>query len=284
MTPGAKRRLLAVLLPVLAAGLGLAGWAFWWEPGRVVLREVPLAVPGWRPEHAGLRVAVLADLHVGSPHNGPEKLRRVVRMVNGARPDVVVVLGDLVIQGVVGGSFVPPEEMAGELRGLRAPLGVFAVLGNHDWWLDAPRVARALRSAGIVVVDDTAARVVSRGSPLWVAGVSDWTEGPHDVRAAVGAVTDDAPVLLLSHHPDVFPEVPARVSLTVAGHTHGGQVRLPVVGRPVVPSRYGERYAAGHVVEGGRHLFVGTGVGTSILPVRFRVPPEVVVLVLRPST
>jgi predicted MPP superfamily phosphohydrolase len=93
-------------------------------------------------------------------------------------------------------------------------------------------------------------------------------------------VKDDAPVILMTHNPDVFPLVPERVALTLAGHTHGGQVRLPFVGAPVIPSRFGRRFAAGHVVEGGRHLFVATGVGTSILPVRFRVPPAVAVLTL----
>jgi len=271
--------LLVLLLGVLAVG----AWALWWEPGHVRVREVELAVPRWRPEHAGLRVAVLTDLHVGSPYHGIATLRRIVALTNAARPDLVLVPGDVVIQGVLGGKFVPPEESAEVLRGLRAPLGVYAVLGNHDWWLDGPRVARALRSAGIPVLEDTAVRVTARGKPFWVAGVSDFWEGAHYVPGALRPVSDDAPVLLFTHNPDVFPLVPARVSLTVAGHTHGGQVNLPLVGRPMVPSRYGQRYAAGLVVEGGRHLFVATGTGTSILPVRFRVPPEVVVLVLRPE-
>ena len=94
----------------------------------------------------------------------------------------------------------------------------------------------------------------------------------------IGAVLSGEPVLLLTHNPDVFPMVPDRVALTIAGHTHGGQVRLPWIGAPIVPSRFGQRFAAGHVVEGNRHLFVATGVGTSIIPVRFRVPPAVTIL------
>ncbi len=92
--------------------------------------------------------------------------------------------------------------------------------------------------------------------------------------------SDSEPVLLLTHNPDIFPTVPERVALTLAGHTHGGQVRLPWIGTPIVPSRFGQRFAAGHVVEGGRHLFVATGVGTSIIPVRFRVPPAVTLLLV----
>lgn len=117
----------------------------------------------------------------------------------------------------------------------------------------------------------------------WLAGVSDYWEGRHDITAALAAVPAGEPVIAFTHNPDIFPGVQDRVSLTLAGHTHGGQVDLPLVGPPIVPSKFGQRYASGHIVEGGRHLFVGTGTGTSILPVRFRVPPEIRVLVLRSS-
>lgn len=118
-----------------------------------------------------------------------------------------------------------------------------------------------------------AARKLIRRADLWTRGA--------DVAASLKHVeSDDDPVLLLTHNPDIFPDVPPRVSLTLAGHTHGGQVNFPFFGRLVVPSRYGQRYAMGHVVEGGRHLFVSGGVGTSILPVRFRVPPEIVVITI----
>ena len=135
---------------------------------------------------------------------------------------------------------------------------------------------------GIRVLENTAARVDTPAGPVWVAGVSDLWTGQPDLSAALSAVKEERQlVILLTHNPDVFPKVPAPVHLTLAGHTHGGQVRLPLVGAPVVPSAYGQRYAAGLVVEGGRSLFVTSGVGTSILPVRFGVPPEVAVLVLR---
>jgi uncharacterized protein len=236
------------------------------------------------PGDRSLRVAVLTDLHVGSPFNGMAKLRSTVDRTNSAKPDLICILGDLVIQGVLGGRFVPPEEIAVELARLQAPAGVVAVLGNHDGWLDHNRIQRTLEAIGIRVVEDTAVRLDTSMGPLWVAGISDLWTGAHDLSAAMRAVADDgAPVLLLTHSPDVFPDVPARVTLTLAGHTHGGQVRLPFVGAPIVPSKFGQRFAAGHVVEGGRHLFVATGVGTSILPVRFRVPPAITVLTLQPE-
>ncbi|MDQ3745110.1 MAG: metallophosphoesterase [Acidobacteriota bacterium] len=274
---------LAVALSLLFA---LGVWAFWLEPASITVRRVHLEVPSWHAEHSGLKIAVLTDLHVGSPHMGLAKLRRVVEHTNDERPDIIILLGDFVVGGrdhkggVLGGSFVEPEPIAAELRALRAPLGVYAVLGNHDWWFDGERVAAALRGAGVKVLENQAVRVESGGRGFWLAGVADlWTRRP-DIAGALGQVEGGDPVLLLTHNPDIFPDVPARVSLTLAGHTHGGQVNLPLVGRPVVPSQFGQRYAMGHVVEQGRHLFVSGGIGTSIIPVRFRVPPEIIILTL----
>ena len=269
-----RRAALLLGLMIFAGGLR----AFWWEPSSLIVTEeqIPLHLAA----HGSVRIAILTDLHVGSPFNGPAKLHDIVERTNAARPDIICILGDLVIQGVLGGRFVPPEQIVSELKALTAPAGVFAVLGNHDGWLDHDRVKRALEQSGIRVVEESAVKTQTSAGPLWIAGVSDLWTGVHDVRAALAAVKDDAPVILLTHNPDVFPDVPARVALTLAGHTHGGQVRLPFAGRPIVPSQFGQRYAAGHVIEDGRHLFVATGIGTSILPVRFRVLPAVTVLTI----
>ena len=262
---------------VLALGL----WAFWLEPASLSVRPVSLRVPRWHAEHQSLRLAVLTDLHVGAPHMKLDNLREVVERTNRERPDLVLVLGDLVIDGVAGGTFVEPEPIAAELGKLRPPLGAFAVLGNHDWWNDGERVTRALRQAGLTVLENESRRIAHGGKSFWVVGVADmWTRRP-DIAGSLAQVGGDDPVILITHNPDIFPDVPPRVSLTLAGHTHGGQVNLPFVGRPVVPSNFGQRYASGHVVEDGRHLFVGDGIGTSIIPVRFRVPPAVVILTLR---
>lgn len=258
--------------------LGLGVWGFWIEPRRLVVRDVPISLSNWPPSVGPLKVAVLTDLHVGSPHHSIARLKRIVDEVNRRDPDLILLLGDFVIQGVVGGHFVQPEDIARELSVLQSRLGTYAVLGNHDWWFDAERVRAALNKAGITTLEDSAAVVKTAWGSLWLAGISDYWEGRHDIQAALRTVPADAPVIAFTHNPDVFTDVPSRVSLTVAGHTHGGQVKLPFIGAPVVPSRYGQRYAAGHVIEGGRHLFVSSGTGTSILPVRFRVPPEVAIL------
>jgi uncharacterized protein len=282
MTLHRKLVLRRALLGCLLAGLVLGLWAFVAEPASLRVREYPLEIPGWPAGRAGMRIALLSDLHTGSPYNGIDKLAEVVTRTNAAKPDLVLVAGDLVIQDVMGGRFVPPEEIATALSRLRAPLGVYAVLGNHDRWLDARRVMAALSRVGIPVLEDRAVAISQGGPPFWLVGFSDYWTAPHDVRRALAQVKDGAPVLAFTHNPDLFPEVPSRVSLMLAGHTHGGQVYFPLLGRLVVPSRFGERYAIGHVVENGRHLFVTAGVGTSIVPVRFLVPPEISILQLNP--
>lgn len=272
--------------PLRAAGL-LAGissllalWAFWIEPASLENEDHELVLPGWPEECSGLRVAVLADLHVGSPFNGLSKLSQVIETTRQASPDLILLAGDYVIHGVMGGRFEPPEAVAEVLGQLDAPAGVHAVLGNHDWWLDATRVREALEAVSIPVLEDESILVEHGSCRFWLAGVGDWWEGEHDIDRALAGVPPGAATVLFTHNPDLFPEVPATVTLTIAGHTHGGQVYLPGIGRPIVPSAYGERFAIGHVVESGRHLFVSSGLGTSILPVRFLVPPEVSVLTL----
>ncbi len=276
-----RRRWKWALAGTAVVGLALAIWALVVEPDRLTVRQVELTLPDWPAALDGMRVVVLTDLHVGAPHIDVDKLAQVVDEANAAEPDLVVVLGDLVIQGVVGGDFVEPEVTAAQLGRLRATHGVVGVLGNHDWWHDGHQITRALLAEGIVVLEDDAISIEVDGTSLWVAGVGDLMTRPADLPLAVARVPEDGAALLLSHNPDVFPDVPSRIDLTLAGHTHGGQVCVPGLGPPVVPSRYGQRYASGHVVEDGRNLYVSVGVGTSILPVRFGVPPAIDVLTLR---
>jgi predicted MPP superfamily phosphohydrolase len=275
-----SKRLFAVFsIPFLAVSL----WAFWWEPASLHNETHELAISSWPQTCEGLKVAVLSDLHVGSPFNHLNHLRTVIDLTLNAKPDLILLAGDYVVHGVPGGQFVSPQESAAHLARLSAPLGVFAVLGNHDWWHDGLGTMAAFQQVGIQVLEDAAVPIQSGTCQFWLAGISDFMEGAHDVSLALSQIPEDATILALTHNPDIFPEVPSRVALTVAGHTHGGQVYLPLIGRPVVPSQFGERFAIGHIIEDGRHLFVTPGIGTSILPVRFLVPPEVSVLLLHSS-
>ncbi len=233
----------------------------------------------------GLRIAVIADLHGGARFIGEAKIAQVVALANDAHPDLILLAGDYVVTSphgaLKGDRHMPIAAIARLLGGLRAPLGVYAVLGNHDHWDDAPRIAAAFAAVHIEVLENAARAVPTPRGPLYLAGIGDaYTH--HDAPArALAALPRGQRALCFTHSPDVFPQLPDACLLTVAGHSHGGQVDLPLLGRLVVPSKYGQRYAAGLVREGGKYLFVSTGIGTSLYPVRFRVPPEVSVLDLQ---
>ena len=264
---------------LIAVAVAAAAYrALWWEPRHVRLTRRAVALPRWPEPLDGLRVAVIADLHTGAPHVTLAKVSRVVERVNAERPDLVALLGDYVDTRVAGATRVAPAAVASALGRLRAPLGVAAVLGNHDWAEGGREIGSALAGAGIAVLENEA---MHAGRGLWVAGVADAGMRDPDLEAALAAPPADAPVVLLSHSPDVFQRVPERVSLTLSGHTHGAQVDLPVVRDTVTPSRFGARYAGGVFEDRARVLFVSRGIGTSGLPVRFLAPPEVALLELR---
>jgi predicted MPP superfamily phosphohydrolase len=261
-----------------AAAAALALWAGWIEPRRLVVREVELRLPHWPARLDGLRAGVLSDLHAGAPHAGLDVVTRAVDALNERAPDVHLLLGDHVDASQPWRRRLAPAAIAARLARLRAPLGTVSVVGNHDWLGSGDGVWRALLDAGITVLED---RAVELGGRFWVAGLGDMRNRRPNVARALSGVPDGAPVIVLTHDPDMFPVIPERVALTLAGHTHGGQVAIPLLRRPMLPSAYGERYARGHVVEHGRHLLVTSGVGTSGLPIRLLAPPEVLVLTLR---
>ncbi len=262
-------------------GLILAGWAFVWEPSRLSEKNYTLNLPDWPSACANYHVAVVSDIHAGAPYIGLEKIDRMVAMIQKQKPDLVLLPGDFVIQEVLGGSFIAPEQLAQHLKPLLVQTKVYAVLGNHDAWLDSARVQTALENVGITVLEDRAAPITKNQCQFWLLGLSDYTEGRLEYQQAFAMVPAGSPVLAVTHNPDIFPDIKNPFALMIAGHTHGGQVWLPFLGRAVVPSKYGQRYAIGHIEENNRHLFVTPGIGTSILPVRFGVPPEISYLQLR---
>ena len=150
------------------------------------------------------------------------------------------------------------------------------MLGNHDWRRDGVRIADVLQKHGIEVLENENRRIDHAGGSLWLAGLADCNMRRPDVRKALENAGN--PVLVITHSPDIFPQVPERAALTLAGHTHGGQVALPWLGALLVPSAFGKRYEGGLTVENGKKLLVSLGLGTSLLPVRFNCRPEIVVV------
>jgi len=250
-------------------------------PDELVVHKLTLQLNHWEKKHDNLKVAVISDIHAGSPFIGVKKLEKIVELINKEKPDLILLPGDFLAQGVIGCQFIKPEITAHILSGLRYKYPITAVLGNHDIRYNRKRVVAALEKEKITVLYNSSEKIMINGKPVWIAGIDDLTRGYPDIEKALSKIPDKSPILLLSHNPDAFPFVPKRVSLTVSGHTHGGQVKFPVVGSLVVPSIHKQRYAYGHVHENNKDLFVSSGIGTSILPIRFGVRPEIVILTLK---
>ncbi len=288
-----------------AGGLALGGYGLGIEPFRLRVKHHEVVVDAW-PAGQRTRIAALADIHACRPWMSPRRIERIAARTNLLKPDLTVLLGDYAAGHPWVTDRVHSRDWSKALSGLTAPLGVHAVMGNHDWWDDRTAQRRgagpifgrlALERVGIKVHENEVSRLDHKGHRFWLAGLGDqlalirrgksgrrWFKGIDDLTGTLAKAGDGAPVVLLAHEPDIFPKVPDRVCLTLSGHTHGGQVRLMGYS-PVVPSRYGNRYAYGHVTETAarpgappRHLVVSGGLGNSILPVRFGVPPEITII------
>lgn len=293
-----RRRVTQALAGLFLAGFGTGGYAAGWEPAHQRVTRYGLTPKDW-PAGRKLRLAILSDLHIGGPYMTIARTAEIVAQTNALQPDLTLLLGDFVASRDRAPNDPAMAEWAGELARLRPRDGVFAILGNHDWWHDEPALAaqggptavgRALEAAGIPMLENRAVKLDTAAGPLWLAGLGDQIAfetlrqrrryGVDDLAGTMAQIADDgAPAIMMAHEPDAFARMPARVALTLSGHTHGGQIRL-FGWSPVVPSRYGNRYAYGHVRENGRDLIVSGGIGTSKVPVRLGVPPEIVLVEL----
>lgn len=245
-----------------------------------MVRETRVDVRNWPAGERPLRLVLASDIHVQGPDTPPERLARIVEQINELRPDAVVIAGDFIGDKRVATRDYSYDEALAPLAQLRARLGVFAVLGNHDHWNNAANARRALAGARVHVLSNEAARV----GPLALGGLDDDFTGHADLGRTLVAmqIAGGIPVLL-SHSPDPFPDLPLDVPLMLAGHTHCGQVRLPIVGALQTMSRYGKRYACGRVDERGRTLIVSAGLGTSDLPIRIGAVPDLWLVEIGPT-
>jgi uncharacterized protein len=264
---------------------------------RLRVARYDISPPQW-PADFHLKIAVIADLHACDPWMSLDRIHAIVARTNALNADIIVMLGDYVAGHRHVTRFIPANEWAPVLAGLKAPLGVHAILGNHDWWEDKAvqregqgltNARRALETVGIPVYENDARRLTKDGRPFWLAGLGDqlaWMParrfrpvrriGVDDLGATLRKVTDDAPIILLAHEPDIARRVPSRVALQLSGHTHGGQVRL-LGWSPVAPS--GQRLAYGHI-RMNCDVIVSGGLGCSLMPFRIGVPPEIVLVTL----
>ena len=281
---------------LILAGSGLSAYAVGVEPKRLVVTSYRLSPAGW-PKGLRLKAAILSDIHACEPWMSAERIRSIATFTNQLAPDLVFLLGDFNGGHDIVSGPVMADQWAEALSHLKAPLGTFAVLGNHDWWHgalpnlagnDGETVRRNLRYAGINVMENHALRCQKNGQDFWVLGLADqiaWSDGRGRFRGAdnldgpLAQIDGDAPAILLAHEPYIFPRGPQRISLTLSGHTHGGQVYIPMLSDAVFrAAARRNRYIYGHVFENNRHMIISAGLGTSRVPVRFMRPPEIVLI------
>jgi uncharacterized protein len=223
---------------------------------------------------------LLTDIHVTGPDMPPTRLQQIVDQVNALRPDTVLLGGDFVSDKRMATWRYPTEDAIRPLARLRAPLGVVAVLGNHDIWRSRDETIKALLKSNVQVLDNSAVKL----GPLSLGGSGDAFTGNDRVERTVPAMRRlPGAKVMLAHSPDVAPELPHDVTLLLAGHTHCGQIRLPVIGALAYMSKYGDRYACGLKRERSLRVITSAGVGTSLLPLRLGAEPDLWLVTLGPS-
>jgi predicted MPP superfamily phosphohydrolase len=269
-------------------------YGYYIEPRMLIANKQTLKLQNWDPAFNNLKIVTVSDIHGGSNYVDEEKIRRVVHLINEQNADVVVLLGDYVSQVGEGGAELkmPIETIAENLKGIKAKYGVYAVLGNHDGAYDDRKIAAELERAGIDVLENEIRALTINNRRLRLLGLKDhmkfqfWISFDSEVRNIIAGNEPGGDIIVLQHSPDVYEvlnyhkTLGTDFKLMLAGHTHGGQIWLPILGAPIVPSSYGQKYARGHIIEKTNDMFVTSGVGTSLLPFRFGVPPEIAVLTI----
>lgn len=247
----------------------LIAWSTLVEPNLLVVKKYDIK----NADLKGLKIVFVADFHTKT--NQEEQLKKVIKKINAQNPDLILSAGDFV-NGHNSQSTLPIEKIAKNLATLKSKYGIYTVLGNHDWWQDGEKITKELEKNNIKVLANSNSKIKWGAKTIYIAGVEGLYTRTPDIKKALNSI--NSPVILLTHSPDVFPKVPQTVDLTLAGHTHGGQIRFPFFGALVVPSNFGEKYAQGLIKENNKIMIVTKGVGTSIFPIRFNCFPEIVLI------
>jgi predicted MPP superfamily phosphohydrolase len=276
------RWVLFALIALVECAYWLNIYAWFIEPNQLVVRRVDVLSEDWRGPP--LTIAVVGDTHVGGPHVDAARMGRIVKRINALRPELVVLLGDYVNGHATDVERTPADnqEIVGGIAtfaALRARYGVVAAIGNHDVWYNRTIVTSALQDAGVAALWNRHIVVRRSGGAFVVAGLEDDTTGHPDIAAALDGAPPDTDTIVISHSPDPFADMPRGPALMLAGHGHCGQVTIPFIGRPILPLR-NRNYGCGLIQERGEQLYVAAGIGTSIVPVRFLNPPEIVLITL----
>jgi uncharacterized protein len=267
-----KRRWLRWGMALLLLALVLLGKGYWNATSDPIIRTAAISAKDWPVGERSLKLLLISDIHVAGPDMPPDRLERLVAQFNALKPDLVLIAGDLVSEKRVSTHLYSPAEVIAPLGGLKASLGVIVTPGNHDHWFDMAALIAEMQKRGITVLQNDA---VQRG-PLIVGGIDDDYTKHADLMRTYDAMAKlpPRPRILLTHSPDIVPRLPAPVAAVFAGHTHCGQIAFPVIGALSYVSRYGDRFACGDINDRGQRVFVGAGLGTSLIPLRYGTMPD----------
>ncbi|MBQ8636015.1 metallophosphoesterase [bacterium] len=247
----------------------MAAYSYFIEPNKLEIANYKIQ----DKELKGIKIVFASDFHIKS--NQKERLEQIINIINLQKADIVLLAGDYV-SGHTKISTMEPQKIAEGLSKIKTKYGIYATLGNHDGWYDKEYITEVLEKENIRVLDNENVKLQIEGKEVYISGVEDMMTGSPDIYKALNNIK--SPIILLTHNPDIFPKIPNGVNLTLAGHTHGGQVRLPLLGALIVPSKYGDKYSQGLIKENNKIMVVTKGLGVSVLPIRFNCLPEIVVL------
>lgn len=250
---------------------------FFIEPNILLTKSQKLEIPHWNKDLDGFKIALITDIHLGTKFVDLKKLARIVKIVNSKNPDLIVICGDLDAKSISKEKY-STTQIANILKNLKSKHGVIAVMGNHDY-VPPSVVKNIYQKSNIILLENEDYYFSHNAKTLRIVGFKDLWYFKSNPIQVVGMKDKTTPTVVLTHNPDYFPQMPNFVSLTLSGHTHGGEIVLPFIGSFFIPSEYGQRYRNGYIIENNKHLFVSRGVAT-LSGGRFLDTPEINILTL----
>lgn len=249
-----------IFIGLLIIFVTLCADVFLIEPNVLLCKSQKLEIPHWDKKLNGFKIVLVTDVHLGTKFVNLNKLQKTVKLTNAKNPDLIIICGDLDAKSITQAKY-SITQVANVLKEFKAKYGVVAVMGNHDY--APPNVIKSIyQKANIPLLENQDYFINHNGKTIRLVGLKDLWHYKTAPSQVIGSNYNNVPTIVLAHNPDSFAQMPDSASLTLSGHTHGGEVVLPVVGSFVVPSKYGQRYRSGHIIESNKHLFVSKGVAT----------------------